>query len=1231
MNKVFHICESGKKISFLCPNGTIFQQSDLICDWWFKVNCAASPGHYAESSESLLRARHRYHSNPPIIFTALHHGKSREPYELQEESLENYDFEDIAAPNTKSIKSTGNNRNPKDTSKSTIDLESQVFAESSAFAKPLSNSFTGSGYDQSRPKYDHNLTTIALGNSSANLNHQYQEGYGFGSTTARPNIVTTVNPTTNNRRGSTTYQQSRYETNSRQQRKQSTSNQFITYTTPNSIGIADTKSTATPRRRPSSYTTARKIESSRTTPFYTPTVPSIIVKPSQAFTYSTPDVTNQQNLQSTESTQSVSEHAVEMIKTLRDLNLNTVVLPQVDPSENKEFISGQRPGLVIPPSSGPDTLHSLALYFATAVDNLVTKPETTTAFEKSLYIQPGNVTKLSTSLVSNSTVEKYKQLFSIDRELPTKDLRSLTKPEDTSETFDDNDLDTQHSSNPVLAAAGTPHIRELAQVFTHALSAYLHDPNTFRRVLSEIRPTEPPTSNDIADPKLGTRYGRTDDFNKGTGPTYLPTQYTQTYGTTSPSVIPQSTTEELEVLDFSDVTVSTSKRDNFFTTTTTPSTTTTEIPEWLTTTEYSLTTVPLKPVGSLKQTLKQADRVPASRYLTEGLENTAIEFELAKGIRPATETNNPVAMEINGGLDVSTSIPYFHDDSLEHLNHNISLEDSNYFPINSIDQQSNYSASPYGEGVKPFNSTPIHDIYPTANENILPLSWNDGFSEKSYVATTTEYPSILSFELLPPASINDKGFVLPTNEILPPNIDENDLQRAQSQSIVSSNANLIARQQKSNLFSNPIELSTTSTTVRPSTMDYTTTSEDYNTVTDTINGHFITHAYATSTEIPRRRSTIPDTGKFSPNPWSTLAYTVFLDPLTINDGLMGSKNNLKTVTPSPNTYLPRSTQTYGDVTRTSTEPTPVRYSLRSSLTDTTASSDRKAKTLEPHANEYMDVMQKKATAMFGGLNDTSAHHLLNVMKKANKNKTVRKLILLLIQTCDNDDDASIEESRTSLLNALIGMDGRIDDDNELQVVQSSRHHNRRGGKSIGRKDIYAPTTTVASSTEIPITTYRRPVPSYAASASSDQFVAINPSNYDVHSTENYPDNQMSTIYSTPSDLSISTSELYTESTTTFAAEQQTTTEYTTTTTTEVPTTITTTTSTTTAAAVPLINNNRQRSPQSRRVVKDLDDLLGQHSHAYDSNTQSRSHKHSDTRALDLLKSLYSLAGKFGKR
>ena len=44
---MFHICTADgagglAKYSFLCPNGTIFNQNYFICDWWFNVDCSES-------------------------------------------------------------------------------------------------------------------------------------------------------------------------------------------------------------------------------------------------------------------------------------------------------------------------------------------------------------------------------------------------------------------------------------------------------------------------------------------------------------------------------------------------------------------------------------------------------------------------------------------------------------------------------------------------------------------------------------------------------------------------------------------------------------------------------------------------------------------------------------------------------------------------------------------------------------------------------------------------------------------------------------------------------------------------------------------------------------------------------------------------------------------------------------------------------------------------------------
>ncbi|XP_047470866.1 pro-resilin-like isoform X1 [Penaeus chinensis] len=49
--QVFHICQDRalrrQKDSFLCPNGTIFNQQYLVCDWWFNVDCSQAESFYS--------------------------------------------------------------------------------------------------------------------------------------------------------------------------------------------------------------------------------------------------------------------------------------------------------------------------------------------------------------------------------------------------------------------------------------------------------------------------------------------------------------------------------------------------------------------------------------------------------------------------------------------------------------------------------------------------------------------------------------------------------------------------------------------------------------------------------------------------------------------------------------------------------------------------------------------------------------------------------------------------------------------------------------------------------------------------------------------------------------------------------------------------------------------------------------------------------------------------------
>merc|ERR1711970_292439 len=54
--QAFHICANDgtgglTKYSFLCPNGTLFQQQYFVCDWWFNVDCSTAEDFYSLNEE----------------------------------------------------------------------------------------------------------------------------------------------------------------------------------------------------------------------------------------------------------------------------------------------------------------------------------------------------------------------------------------------------------------------------------------------------------------------------------------------------------------------------------------------------------------------------------------------------------------------------------------------------------------------------------------------------------------------------------------------------------------------------------------------------------------------------------------------------------------------------------------------------------------------------------------------------------------------------------------------------------------------------------------------------------------------------------------------------------------------------------------------------------------------------------------------------------------------------
>merc|ERR1712055_1283539 len=54
--QVFHICTADgagglSQYSFLCPNGTVFNQNYFICDWWFNFDCSEAESLYSLNDE----------------------------------------------------------------------------------------------------------------------------------------------------------------------------------------------------------------------------------------------------------------------------------------------------------------------------------------------------------------------------------------------------------------------------------------------------------------------------------------------------------------------------------------------------------------------------------------------------------------------------------------------------------------------------------------------------------------------------------------------------------------------------------------------------------------------------------------------------------------------------------------------------------------------------------------------------------------------------------------------------------------------------------------------------------------------------------------------------------------------------------------------------------------------------------------------------------------------------
>lgn len=1386
---MFHICDGGRKISFLCPNGTIFRQSNLICDWWFKVDCADSPGQYEESAEHLAEDQRRAgkpkNSQPPQNFETIHTTQRRPPSNFGSEIITGHNhisdykaeasFNSVAqsgVPASGNFRSEHRNSKPSPrsfqaaprqqeqakvinsrqyptydqstqatkyvnslqdednrrkstanaytykytpTRKTTLEYtdaavyrastqpsrnykepkETQVVAESASFV----NSKSRNTYNHFSANYDNKVRSTAETSKS--------ESYPTTARTTRPSYTTTYVPGSKNYVEVTRSVSHSVGTSTRSKPTSQVSYDHSISTTARTPSLiarnnsysssqyfqstADSENNYKVTRVPTSTTfrTAKGFQlsskDSQTIPqspvknswqinlktenatFYDPTVPTVTPKTfnvSNQFSvstvtpkpYSGPEnqflgsswyttlksdaiiTTLPESTYSTYKAEpTVSEHAVDMLKTLEELDFGNA-----DPNTDADKTLGTRTGLVVPPSAGPNTLHSLAIYFATAVDNLVSTPVPTTVTEENRgdfdtdedQYPDIEYSDSFSSVLSQKTIDKYSNLFNNDSS-----SESAEAVEDA-EDIANNDLELSQSRGPL---SSSPQIRELAQVFTHALSAYLQDPETFRKVLSEIRPTEP--TNEVTKPTVNTL---------------------AVEEVTPMNDLYSVSKDEDEVLDFSDVSNNSARP--------------TPTPQEVTSTTLSEPTKTYS-VDLIKNRLllttsgyhhqkpiahsNTRSKTPASSFVTHDsndFDNSQNDLRQGKELLSTvvtTSTKNAIAVEINGGLSVSTPKgPKRIIQEAQHTNCSETTQfdaDSSYFPVindetaepipryGGFQNNSGENLSPYGAELQSFNSTPINVVFSetqTATEPI-PLYWGDATSTK--VTNIEENPNAPNQDLVAPSQDSrisdtlDSDELSQINSFIPKEIsvfenkdqkveidfqtteqpkttvsgkeqhatfkyrshsadrgmyynnyktsleNEEQLQRAHSQSFITT-ANQIGRHGKKIESSNkstkndntdsdkpnvnvtlrtfnganslptlkdillkptstvPTDISFTTLRDKQKSESFTTVSSieptTLNTIQETTQGstgfeESTTQYEAPTTAVYSNPSTNPQSTTNHENIWSTSAAlgqiwqtTVFLDPITINDGLSNDAAH-ETLFPSANTYFqgpstkqgdfytdetsepstfttinsdridlfkypalstitgaPEETTKFTEEKTTSYPETPIYESFppifstpvesRNSFVESPknqtsddiiiVSTNRGGKSLSsaaPHqvlahlpASEVDQTMMNKAKEMFGGLNESSANTLMNVMKKADKNTTVRRLILLLVQTCDDDHNKTIEASRTALLDALMKIPYAPE---EVSVTQNPLN------AELEQTGDYEPKTTIISS------------------------------------------------------------------------------------------------------------------------------------------------------------------------
>jgi len=1195
--QVFHICDGGRKISFLCPDGTTFRQSHLICDWWFRVDCGKSVELYEESAEQLAadqkvykeRADEREKRKKSLISEPQVYALD-EPYQKPTDSIrQNNSGERKSERNSKRVKNADfSNMYPGRQGKSIENIQERSEAQpayndrrgkSSATTPNSIITFTQRPRLESSEKFQQAASGNIASSYRQNTHHVLAVDKNLFASRRPTTASTTALPTTQreererqllaesanfashrNGKAFSDFQNAQLLDNSY--------NKFITTTqkpisnqytvTSKIISKSVEMSSALNNDRHQKF---RKTEErlkyvpfSSQAPVYKPTIPTI--KLTTSTTPGTPypsspsrvpvdnvyftTIEPEASAAPASSKAYTTPNATDVALSLQELNIRKTNPPT---TSSKPFIDEHRDGLQVPPSSGPGALRSFALYFS----DDGTTPRNTPFLSNNILVIPirrntGNkpanqvnvlqqvedlvkesgasttVEPLASSpnlpnSLTNQTKDSYNSLFGSEPknndDTLTTVLDSFTEsPGTINSALQGNDLTGSQSRGLVEPDPKTnqiedkysrvaPDLRELAQVFTKALSAYLDDPEGFRKVLSEIRPTEPaPLPEEIS---------------------------------SSPLEYPSATQEEDEVLDFSDVTKSPKKNKG---PTEVYRETTTEPYEESTTTQPQEISNFVLPLSSGLNTSETRYHVPdfELRAPLESLDQSQSSYYTPSP--NAVGTTNSIAEEINKEFSVPDKLP--------DINSNEAL-DSYATVYGSVDDQSrpryggfqNNSYSPYGSELTStttttttpspapsFNSNRTSRLLGKLKEEEIPLRESE---EQRLFEAVNNLATSPSFSKLPTTTTTTQSF--PTT--------------------------LSPLQQEPNPAEINIELSPPFETEPPNGffVTYTLVNGELQTKIPTTTTHsdFFTTVTTEATNYPTERITS--------QPEQTETYL----PTTYSESYYRTTQGFTTFPPTP--------------------PTTTTTTLRPVQTRT---SRRRGKTLD-HSSSMNRIMELQETLMFNTtdvtpiekeeakemvqeamsnmtMTDMTATTLTKMMELAAKNETYRRLVLLLVND-RSGRNKSVEEARLSLLRALL-----------TPVISQRRNHHRF--------------TASSTTTEVPITTRK---PHFRRGKTLDTSA----------------EREMLRTAQTQRRVTTSSPEEVSFKTTIRPRVVKTTTTTTTTTTTVKPSTV--------IGNLGLIRKTLEESKSKEVRINSIDDAI----------------LDSDARAIELLRSLYSLAARWG--